>query len=140
MRIWKIAMFILVFNYMLNIVGALNLGFSSSVSAMDTPNTLFDTNVLNNTEQKIQGTMEGSTTGIDYAGVFVQTFLFALQGIAIFAQTLLGTAIFTEAFVNKITFGLLPFGFVLLIGITLRILFIVGIAQLFMGKSIKDYK
>lgn len=142
MKLWHIAIFVFVLNLSLNLVVTLNndfgLGFQEHTSGINSDNGLSVTSI-NASEVKIQRSVERNQEGIVAdALTIVDSVKLAVSGIVIFGQTIIGTAVFTEATIDNITGGTLPFSFVIIIGMVTRLIFIGGIVQLFMGRSFKD--
>lgn len=142
MKLWHVAIFVFVLNLSLNLVVTLNtdynLGFQEHTAGINSDNGISDSQ-LNNTENRIVNAVERNQKGIvDEALTIVDSVRLAVQGIVMFGQTVVGTAVFTEATIDNITGGTLPFEFVLIIGMVTRLIFIGGIVQLFMGRSFKD--
>jgi len=142
MKLWHIAIFIFVLNLSLNLVVTLNadfdLGFQEHTSGINSDSGLSESKI-NDSERVISDSLERNQEGVVAEAVtIVESVRLAVNGIVIFGQTIIGTAVFTEATVDNITGGTLPFSFVLIIGMVTRLIFIGGIVQLFMGRSFKD--
>lgn len=149
MKLWHIAMFIFVFNLTLNMLVSLNtqyaLGFQETTSGVNGGNYGMTSTTINNTEEALSSRIARSSdaTGTDGSVASDASWLYesiklAIGGIWVFGQTVVGTAVFTEATINNITGGMLPVEFLIVIGLVVRLVFIAGIVQLLFGKSFKE--
>lgn len=136
MKIWHIAIFLFIFNMMVNIGASIDLGFQYTQKGQD---AFFDDSFINASEKKINGTIGNADStvaanSIDYGS----TALFLVSGVGMLAKALLDVAINTEVFITTVTGGFLPASITIMFGMLVRLIYIIGIVQLLLGREIKN--
>jgi len=137
MRIWQIAFFIFVLQLMVNLGGTIDLGFTIA-KPMDSP-LLFNSTTMAAQEKQIENTQNKTGGGgvlADALG-FLQTINYIISGVGTMIGMFAGAVINTEVFIKMIFLGALPEGFTSFVAWILRVLYIIGIVQLFLGRSVK---
>jgi len=138
MRIWQLAFFIFVFQLMINLGSSIPLGFNNP--APFEAQYIFDTTTLENTELKINGTSGSASSGAqnDSVGIWA-SLMFIISGVGMMAGMLINSIIHTGTFINTIFgAGVLPEGFTWWITQLVRLIYIIGMVQLFLGRSFKN--